>query len=91
MKLSLGLMSVLLSTALTLSIKRQNHVTSCENGDASDEMREAEGRQPVQHILWRHELFISLTGLFDDEFALEHIQQLLIRRCGSKCCFVCPV
>ena len=36
MKLSIGFISVLLTSALALSVKRQNDIPGCEEGDASD-------------------------------------------------------
>lgn len=36
MKITLSFMSILLTGAFSLSIKRQNNVPSCENGDTSD-------------------------------------------------------
>jgi hypothetical protein len=33
MKISVGLISVLLTTAVALSVKRQNDIPSCEDGD----------------------------------------------------------
>ena len=36
MKLSIAMISVLLTSALALSTKRQNDIPSCEDGDTSD-------------------------------------------------------
>lgn len=36
MKLSIGFISILLTSALALSVKRQNDIPGCEEGDASD-------------------------------------------------------
>jgi len=36
MKLSLALISTLLTSSLALSVKRQNDVPSCVNGDVAD-------------------------------------------------------
>lgn len=36
MKLSIGLITIFLTSALALSVKRQNDIPGCEEGDPSD-------------------------------------------------------